>query len=385
MTVMTAPPDLAAIKQRQQATWASGDYHMIGTQILIVSELMIEALDVHSTERVLDVATGSGNAALAAARRGCEVVGVDYVPALLERARRRTEAEGLTIEFVEGDAEALPFSDGSFDVVSTVFGAMFAPDQDQTANELARVTRRAAGSGSSRIRPRGSSASCSRRSDATCHRPWGSALADPLGDGGATTRSSSATRSPSCAPRSATTVPRALAGGVRRLLAPLLRPDAQGLRCRGRRRSGSLLEADIARPDRPAQPCGRRHDGRAERVSRSRDRHAIAARGTRARGSARVPLLTPTAHRRDHRTGSVAGSVSGTGWSRRGPGCRSTGPLRRRTRRRPSSRPRSPSIRKRTCVRCAPRPSNGSPMVFGPRIIGGPPADSVAWGRERRG
>ena len=141
MTVMTAPPDLAAIKQRQQATWASGDYHMIGTQILIVSELMIEALDVHSTERVLDVATGSGNAALAAARRGCDVVGVDYVPALLDRARRRTEAESLKIEFVEGDAEALPFPDGSFDVVSTVFGAMFAPDQEQTANELARVTR----------------------------------------------------------------------------------------------------------------------------------------------------------------------------------------------------------------------------------------------------
>jgi len=141
MTVMTARPDLAAIKQRQQATWSSGDYHMIATQIQIVSELMIEALDVHSTERVLDVATGSGNAALAAARRGCDVVGVDYVPSLLERARRRTEAEGLVIEFVEGDAEALPFPDGSFDVVSSVFGAMFAPDQEQTAKELARVTR----------------------------------------------------------------------------------------------------------------------------------------------------------------------------------------------------------------------------------------------------
>jgi ubiquinone/menaquinone biosynthesis C-methylase UbiE len=136
-----ATPDLAAIKQRQQATWASGDYHMIGTQILIVSELLIEALDVHSTERVLDVATGSGNAALAAARRGCSVVGVDYVPALLDRARRRAEAEGLEAEFVEGDAEALPFEDGSFDVVSSVFGSMFAPNQEQTASELARVCR----------------------------------------------------------------------------------------------------------------------------------------------------------------------------------------------------------------------------------------------------
>jgi ubiquinone/menaquinone biosynthesis C-methylase UbiE len=134
-------PDLAAIKTRQQATWSSGDYHMIGTQIQIVSELLIEALDVHSTERVLDVATGSGNAALAAARRGCDVTGVDYVPALLARARRRAEAEGLTIEFVEGDAEALPFPDASFDVVSSVFGSMFAPDQERAAAELARVVR----------------------------------------------------------------------------------------------------------------------------------------------------------------------------------------------------------------------------------------------------
>jgi len=132
---------LAAIKERQQATWASGDYHMIGTQILIVSELLIETLDLHSTERVLDVATGSGNAALAAARRGCQVVGVDYVPALLGPARRRAEAEGLEIEFVAGDAEALPFEDRSFDVVSSVFGAMFAPNQEQTASELARVCR----------------------------------------------------------------------------------------------------------------------------------------------------------------------------------------------------------------------------------------------------
>jgi ubiquinone/menaquinone biosynthesis C-methylase UbiE len=141
MPGVVASPDLAFIKQRQQATWASGDYHMIGTQILVVSELLIEALDLRSTERVLDVATGSGNAALAAARRGCAVVGLDYVPALLERARHRADAESLHAEFVEGDAESLPFDDGCFDVVSSVFGVMFAPDQDQAANELARVTR----------------------------------------------------------------------------------------------------------------------------------------------------------------------------------------------------------------------------------------------------
>jgi ubiquinone/menaquinone biosynthesis C-methylase UbiE len=143
-TTATAPapaPDLVAIKGRQQQTWASGDYHMIGTQIVLVSELLVEALDVRSTERLLDVANGSGNAAMAAARRGCTVVGVDYVPSLLDRARLRTEAEELEVEYVEGDAEALPFGDGSFDVVSSVYGAMFAPNQEQTASELARVTR----------------------------------------------------------------------------------------------------------------------------------------------------------------------------------------------------------------------------------------------------
>ena len=108
MTTATAPapvvtPDFAAIKQRQQATWASGDYHMIGTQILITAEQLFESLDVHSTERVLDVATGSGNAALAAARRGCDVIGIDYVPSLLERARERAVSEGVQARFEEGE------------------------------------------------------------------------------------------------------------------------------------------------------------------------------------------------------------------------------------------------------------------------------------------
>src|SRR6478752_1422631 len=135
------PRRTSDVSRCQHATWASGDYHMIGTQIVIVSELLIEALDVHSTDRVLDVATGSGNAALAAARRGCTVIGLDYVPALLERARRRADAESLHADFVEGDAEALPFDDGCFDVVSSVFGSMFAPDKEQAAAEIARVTR----------------------------------------------------------------------------------------------------------------------------------------------------------------------------------------------------------------------------------------------------
>lgn len=137
----SAAPSIPAIKQRQQATWASGDYHMIGTQIVLVAEQLIESIDLHASERVLDVATGSGNAALAAARRSAAVVGVDYVPSLLERARRRAESEGLVATFREADAEDLPFEDGAFDVVTSVFGAMFAPDQQRAAAELARVTR----------------------------------------------------------------------------------------------------------------------------------------------------------------------------------------------------------------------------------------------------
>jgi SAM-dependent methyltransferase len=137
----TALPDLGAVKRRQQATWASGDYHVIGTQIVLVAEQLVESLDLRTAERVLDVATGSGNAALAAARRGATVVGIDYVPALLDRARRRADAEGVTAAFIDGDAEALPFEDGAFDVVSSVFGAMFAPDQERTAAEILRVGR----------------------------------------------------------------------------------------------------------------------------------------------------------------------------------------------------------------------------------------------------
>jgi len=143
MTSLAPSPDLEAIKQRQRATWATGDYAMIGTHIVIVSELLIESLDLHSSERVLDVATGSGNAALAAARRNCDVVAVDYVPSLLERGRARAEIEGLAghITWLEGDAEALPVEDASFDVVTSVFGTMFAPNHHRTADELVRACR----------------------------------------------------------------------------------------------------------------------------------------------------------------------------------------------------------------------------------------------------
>lgn len=133
--------DLTSIKQRQQATWASGDYASVAARIPIVAERLCDAADLRAGDKVLDVATGSGNAALAAARCGTMVTGIDYVPALLERARIRAMAEGLMAEFREGDAEALPFKDGAFDAVLSVFGVMFAPDQEKAAAELLRVCR----------------------------------------------------------------------------------------------------------------------------------------------------------------------------------------------------------------------------------------------------
>jgi ubiquinone/menaquinone biosynthesis C-methylase UbiE len=137
----TPMPDLAAIKARQQQTWATGDYAVVGSLSTIVSEHLCEAVDLRAGWEVLDVATGSGNTALAAARRFCEVTGVDYVPALLERGRERAAAERLPVTFLEGDAEALPFPDAAFDAVLSTFGVMFAPDQERAAAELLRVCR----------------------------------------------------------------------------------------------------------------------------------------------------------------------------------------------------------------------------------------------------
>jgi SAM-dependent methyltransferase len=141
--VSSSPPavDLAAIKSRQQAAWATGDYAVVGTTLQIVGETLCEALDLRSGARVLDVAAGNGNATLAAARRWCDVTSTDYVCALLESGRMRAEAEGHAVRFQEADAESLPFGDASFDVVMSTFGVMFTPNQEQAARELARVCR----------------------------------------------------------------------------------------------------------------------------------------------------------------------------------------------------------------------------------------------------
>jgi ubiquinone/menaquinone biosynthesis C-methylase UbiE len=137
----TTTADFAAMKTRQQAAWSSGNYAVVGTTLQIVGEELCEALDLRAGRKVLDVAAGNGMASLAAARRWCEVTSTDYVPSLLERGRARAAAEGLTIEFKEADAEALPFADATFDTVLSTFGVMFTPNQDQAAAELVRVCK----------------------------------------------------------------------------------------------------------------------------------------------------------------------------------------------------------------------------------------------------
>ena len=134
-------PDYAAIKQRQQAGWASGDFAVIGVTLQPVGESLAEAADIRANEDVIDIAAGNGNATLAAARRFARVVSTDFVPALLDKGRARAEAEGLAVTFRVADAEALPFADASFDVALSTFGVMFAPDHRRAAAEMLRVLR----------------------------------------------------------------------------------------------------------------------------------------------------------------------------------------------------------------------------------------------------
>jgi len=141
MTTTTPSTDFTAVKAKQQATWESGDYAVIGTSLQITGELLCEAVDLSAGQRVIDVAAGNGNASLAAARRGAEVTATDYVGALLDGAAARAEAEGRRIECREADAEALPFDDGTFDVALSTFGVMFTPNQERSAAELVRVCR----------------------------------------------------------------------------------------------------------------------------------------------------------------------------------------------------------------------------------------------------
>jgi SAM-dependent methyltransferase len=141
ISTSTPAVDLAAVKSKQHLAWSTGDYAVVGTTLQIVGESLCEALDLRAGERVLDVAAGNGNATLAAARRWCDVVSTDYVPSLLERGRARASAEGLPVQFEQADAENLPYTDHSFDVVMSTFGVMFTPDQDKAAAEMARACK----------------------------------------------------------------------------------------------------------------------------------------------------------------------------------------------------------------------------------------------------
>ncbi len=140
-TLATAPdaPDYAAIKAKQNAAWASGDYARIGTTLQIVGENLADAMDLRPGATVLDVAAGNGNATLAFARRWCDVTSTDYVDALLARGRARAEAEGHSLAFRIADAENLPFADGQFDAVVSTYGVMFTPNQAKAASEMVRV------------------------------------------------------------------------------------------------------------------------------------------------------------------------------------------------------------------------------------------------------
>jgi ubiquinone/menaquinone biosynthesis C-methylase UbiE len=141
METRSPKPDMGAIKERQQKTWTSGNYAMVGNLLVIMGERLCEAVDLRAGDRVLDVATGSGNTAISAARRFCEVTAIDYVPELIEQAKSRAQAERLDVSFEVGDAEHLSYADASFDVVLSTLGVMFAPDQEKAAGEMLRVCR----------------------------------------------------------------------------------------------------------------------------------------------------------------------------------------------------------------------------------------------------
>lgn len=139
--MQTAAPDLTELKSRMKATWMSGDFGQIANFTAREAENFVQRLRIPAGAQVLDVACGTGNTAIPAARIGAQVVGTDIATNLLEQARKRAEAEKLNVRFEEGDAEDLPYPDQSFDVVLTMFGAMFAPRPEKVASELIRVCK----------------------------------------------------------------------------------------------------------------------------------------------------------------------------------------------------------------------------------------------------
>ena len=186
---VTTTDSYAELRAKQQQVWSSGDYNKIAALTVPVNEAVVTAAGIAPGENVLDIATGTGHSALAAARGGAHVTGIDYVPALLEIARDRAAAERVEATFVECPAEDLPFPDGAFDVVVSAIGVMFAADHQAAADEIARVTRPGGRIALASWTARDSSAASSGPSDAMSpRRPVPSRPCD-----GATSRSS-----PSC-------------------------------------------------------------------------------------------------------------------------------------------------------------------------------------------
>ena len=204
MSIPTEAPNYEAIKTKQQKAWSSGDYSAIAARIPLVSERLADAADLRAGSRVLDVAGGNGNTALAAARCGAHVTSLDYVPELLERAAERARAERLPLELVEGDAERMPFDDAAFDAVISGVGVMFAPDQARAAAELLRVCRPGGTIALASWSPDGFIGELFRTTAATCRRR----RASPRRCAGAprtASRSCSAAASRTCAQRAAPT------------------------------------------------------------------------------------------------------------------------------------------------------------------------------------
>lgn len=265
---MNAPTDLNALKSRQLAAWASGDYAVIGTTLQLVGELLTEACDLRCDERVLDVAAGNGNATLAAARRGGRVTSTDYVAALLDRGAERARAEHLEVTFQVADAEALPFEDASFDVVLSTFGVMFSPDQAQAATELARVCRPGGSNRPGQLDARGLCRPGVQDAGAPPAAAGGRAAAFAVGRRGTSAFAVRRTCRRDRGDATAVQLQVSLGRAFHRGLPHLVRTDTQGLRDPARRRR----HGTGPRPDRAAEPDepGRcRLAGRAQRVPRS--------------------------------------------------------------------------------------------------------------------
>ena len=270
--------DLAALKIRQHAAWSSGDYAVIGATLQIVGEELCEALDLRAGERVLDVAAGNGNVSLAAARRWCDVVSTDYVPSLLERGRARANADGLTIEFKEADAEALPFADGAFDTVLSTFGVMFTPNHDQAAAELMRVCKSGGKIGLANWTPEGLIGQVFKTLGRYLPPPAGAKSPLLWGTRGRLTAmfGPARRRDQRRAAHLQLSLPlaRALPGGLENLLWP----DAQGVRG-ARRGEPGRSQKRPARPLRQHEQSRRRNAGGAERVSGGSHYEAIRRQG----------------------------------------------------------------------------------------------------------